>query len=63
MIPEKCSFCGTKIGKGHGTLFVKNDGTMFLFCSKKCEKNQIKLRRIPKNVQWTEAGRKQRGKK
>ncbi|MEM5782605.1 MAG: 50S ribosomal protein L24e, partial [Candidatus Aenigmatarchaeota archaeon] len=37
----KCSFCGNEIEKGTGTMFVKNDGKIFFFCSSKCEKNML----------------------
>ena len=50
----KCSFCGKDIEKGTGTMFVKNDGKLFYFCSSKCEKNLFKLNRIPRTVKWTE---------
>jgi len=48
-----CSFCGTKIPKGTGIKFIKKDGTTYNFCSKKCEKNQLKLKRKSANVLWT----------
>jgi len=48
----KCSFCNEEIEKGTGKMFVRNDGKLFYFCSSKCEKNMLKLRRDPKNVKW-----------
>ena len=48
----KCTFCNENIEAGTGVMFVKNDGKVFYFCSKKCEKNMLKLRREPKNVKW-----------
>lgn len=48
----KCSFCSEEIEKGTGKMFVRNDGKLFYFCSSKCEKNMLKLRREPKNVKW-----------
>lgn len=33
----KCSFCGKPIKSGTGTMFVKNDGTIFYWCSRRCE--------------------------
>jgi large subunit ribosomal protein L24e len=48
----KCSFCNENIEQGTGKMFVKNDGKIFYFCSKKCEKNMLKLKREPKNVRW-----------
>lgn len=50
-----CSFCGNSIEKGTGKIFVKKDGTTFNFCSNKCEKNQLKLKRLAQKVKWTNA--------
>jgi large subunit ribosomal protein L24e len=38
--------------KGTGKMFVKRDGTIFYFCSSKCEKN-FNLGRDPKKIKWT----------
>jgi large subunit ribosomal protein L24e len=43
-------------------MFVKKDGTIFYFCSAKCENNH-KLGRVPRRVEWTTAGRKAASKK
>jgi len=48
----KCSLCKENIEPGTGLMFVKNDGKIFYFCSSKCEKNMLKLRREPKRVKW-----------
>ncbi|RLG38778.1 MAG: 50S ribosomal protein L24e [Candidatus Alkanophagales archaeon] len=48
----RCSFCKREIEPGTGKMFVRNDGTVFYFCSSKCEKNQIKLRRKARKVKW-----------
>jgi len=58
----KCSFCGKVIEKGTGKMFIKNDGKILYFCSTKCEKNMLQLKRKPREHQWTEASRKERGK-
>ena len=55
MILKNCSFCGNAVKKGCGKMFVKNDGTVFTFCSQKCEKNLRDLGRDPKKTRWTEA--------
>ncbi len=49
----KCSFCGDELKVGFGKLFAKKDGTVFYFCSSKCEKNLIGLKRKPVNTKWT----------
>lgn len=48
----KCSFCNQEIPKGTGKLYALKDGTRFRFCSGKCEKNQLKLGRKPRNFKW-----------
>jgi large subunit ribosomal protein L24e len=49
----KCTFCGEEIPTGTGKMYVKVDGNIFYFCTKKCEKNQIKLGRNPRFLKWT----------
>lgn len=51
-IGMKCSFCDTEIELGGGKMFVKRDGTVFFFCSSKCEKNMVKLGRKRRKVEW-----------
>lgn len=56
-MPERrdCSFCGNPIEPGTGRLYVKRDGTRYVFCAEKCQKNLLKLKRIPRKVKWTRA--------
>ena len=56
-----CTFCGSGIEPGTGKMFVKRDGTIFYFCSTKCQNNQ-RLGRVPRRVAWTTAGRRALGK-
>jgi large subunit ribosomal protein L24e len=49
---RKCSFCGGQIEPGTGLLFVRNDGALLWFCSSKCRKNALKLKRNPRKVKW-----------
>ncbi|GAB6285541.1 MAG: 50S ribosomal protein L24e [Methanoregula sp.] len=51
-----CSFCGSPVEPGTGKMFVKKDGTIFYFCSSKCQNNH-KLGRVPRRVEWTVAGK------
>lgn len=60
---NKCSFCGSLLGFGTGKMFVKRDGTVLTFCSRKCEMNVTKLGRDPKKVKWTAAWQKAKSKK
>lgn len=48
-----CSFCGEDIEPGTGKMYIKKDGTIFYFCTNKCQKNLIKLKRIPRRTRWT----------
>jgi large subunit ribosomal protein L24e len=59
----KCSFCGKTIDKGTGKMLVKKDAKVLYFCSTKCEKNLLKLKRKPREHQWTKESRSVRGKK
>ena len=36
-------------------MYVKREGTVFYFCSNKCEKNQIQMGRKPLDTKWTES--------
>lgn len=58
----KCNFCGTPIEKGTGKIFVYSSGKVLNFCSGKCEKNLLKLKRKPLKIRWTEAYRKEHKK-
>lgn len=48
-----CSFCGREMKEGEGVRLFKRDGTALNFCSRKCEKNQVKLHRNPARLKWT----------
>ena len=50
-----CSFCGREIEPGTGSMYVKKDGTVLLFCTNKCSKNMIDMKRVPRRVTWTRA--------
>ncbi|MFH1399518.1 MAG: 50S ribosomal protein L24e [Candidatus Woesearchaeota archaeon] len=56
----KCSFCGTTIERGTGKIFVRTSGKLLYFCSRKCEKNTLKLGRKPRLVKWTQEFRKEK---
>ena len=61
---RNCSFCGSRIEPGAGMLLVRNDGSLFWFCSKKCRKNALILGRNPRTVKWVlkvGSGRKDTG--
>lgn len=51
--------------RGTGMMYVKKDGKILFFCSKKCEKHILKLERKPLTTRWTRAAieEKESGKK
>lgn len=50
---RNCFFCGNRIITGHGTMLVKNDGSIQWTCSNKCKVNLRSLRRDPRKFKWT----------
>ena len=54
-VKRVCSFCGDEIEPGTGKMFVRRDGTVFFFGSSKCERNLLRLGRVPRTVRWTRA--------
>lgn len=50
---RKCSFCAYDIEPGTGHLYIKSGGEVLYFCSSKCHKNQLKLKRNPRRQKWT----------
>ena len=55
----QCTFCGKEIKKGTGKMLVKKTGKVLYFCTSKCEKNSINLKRKAAKLKWTEEFRKQ----
>jgi large subunit ribosomal protein L24e len=53
----KCVFCGIEESPYRGVSLIKNDGTVNFFCSGKCRKNALNLKRDKKKFKWTEAYR------
>ncbi|MEM1569357.1 MAG: 50S ribosomal protein L24e [Candidatus Bathyarchaeia archaeon] len=59
---RKCSFCGSEIPVGCGLMYVKRDGTIQWFCSRKCRVSMLEFHRDPRKLKWTEYhGKKERG--
>jgi len=61
-VRRSCSFCGNEIEPGTGKMFIRKDGTVFLFCSHKCQSNMLKLGRVPRRTPWTQAFRRAAGR-
>ncbi|VVB74604.1 50S ribosomal protein L24e [Candidatus Tiddalikarchaeum anstoanum] len=49
----KCIFCSKLVEKGKGLMFVRKDGKVLEFCSKKCERNMLNLGRNQNNMKWS----------
>ena len=48
----RCSFCKSMYEFPRGLTLVLNDGNLLYFCSGKCRKNQMDLKRDNKKVNW-----------
>jgi len=57
----KCSFCGREIRPGTGFMYVKNDGSILWFCSRRCYKYMIEQGKKARKLKWTVAGRQKQG--
>ncbi|MEM4271935.1 MAG: 50S ribosomal protein L24e [Candidatus Pacearchaeota archaeon] len=53
----KCVFCGKEEHAFKGVNLIANDGTINYYCSSKCRRNALKLKRDKKKLKWTEAYR------
>ncbi len=49
----KCGFCGNEIERGTGKIKIMKDGKVIPLCSMKCEKNMFKLKRVSREMPWT----------
>ncbi len=58
----KCTFCGDQVEKGRGKMYVYISGKIDYYCSRKCQKNSLKLKRKPLQVRWTTSYRKEHKK-
>lgn len=54
MKEQTCAFCASSIESGTGTMYVKNDGSILWFCSRKCRVSMIEFKRNPRKLKWTE---------
>ncbi|MCK5631042.1 50S ribosomal protein L24e [Candidatus Bathyarchaeota archaeon] len=58
-----CSFCGYEYPQSYGRLYIRNDGTALWFCSSKCRKNSLTLKRDSRKLRWTKYyGKEERGR-
>ena len=49
---QKCSFCGSEYEFPRGLTYVVSEGRILYFCSSKCRKNMLHLKRDRMNVNW-----------
>lgn len=48
-----CSFCGSPLEPGTGLMFIKKDGTVYYFNSKRCQTSLLKQGRLARRIKWT----------
>merc|ERR1711954_484164 len=58
---ELCNFSGYKIYPGHGKRFIRIDGKLFNFLSKKSQRSFM-MKRNPRKISWTVLYRKKHKK-
>jgi len=63
MVLTKCVFCGKEEEDYKGVYLIKNEGSVLYYCSSKCKKNHVGLRRDRRKIRWTVAFHEQRRKR
>lgn len=59
---NRCTFCNEELKPGTGKMYIKKDGKILYFCSMKCEKHVLKLKRKPSKMSWITKKKKTGGK-
>jgi len=57
-----CTFCGKDESYFKGINLITNKGEVKYFCSSKCRRNALTLKRDKRKVRWTEAFHETRAK-
>jgi large subunit ribosomal protein L24e len=57
-----CAFSGQTIEAGTGLMYVKKNGEVLHYVSRKCLREHQGLKRAPRYTLWTKASRVARGK-
>lgn len=52
MVTKNCTFCGSPIEPGSGTMYVRKNGAIYNFCSRKCKVNLLELKHVSRNTRW-----------
>jgi large subunit ribosomal protein L24e len=50
----RCSFCRQNYEFPRGLTLILNDGNILYFCSSKCRRNSVDLKRDNKKVKWAQ---------
>lgn len=50
---HQCSFCGKEFLHGEGLLYVRKDGIIHWFCSRKCRTYMLEHKKDPRKLKWT----------
>ena len=58
----KCVFCGKEQDYFRGLHLMGNDGVIYYYCSSKCRKNALNLKRDKRKLKWTSAYHEKREK-
>ncbi|MGB9635224.1 MAG: 50S ribosomal protein L24e [Candidatus Micrarchaeia archaeon] len=56
----RCAFCNYEMERGTGMLYVRKDGKVLPFCSRKCRVNMLVLNRKQRKVKWIRKGSKKK---
>ncbi len=54
----RCHFCNQAIPPGTGLMYVKKDGTVLRYCSRRCFVSAERYKRNPKRQAWIRKARK-----
>ena len=49
----ECSYCGNGIEPGTGISFVRRNGQLVRFCSRKWRRSLLDFKRDPRKFKWT----------
>ncbi len=52
-----CSYSGDVIEPGTGLMYVKRNGEVYHYKTRKCFREHQKLKRVPRYVRWTKQAR------
>jgi len=48
----KCSFCRAEVPFGTGLMYVKLDGSVLWFCSRRCKRSALDFGRSTRKMKW-----------